>query len=45
MLVILEKSPENMSMQKLRIILLLEVEFNVLHKIIFNRRMIPELEV
>ena len=31
-------------MQKLRAILLLEVDFNTMHKIIFNNRLIPNLE-
>ena len=43
-LAILEKSLGNANMQKLRAILLLEADFNVLHKIIFNRRMILVLE-
>ena len=43
-LVILEKSPKNMNIQKLRAILLLEADFNVLRKIVFNSRMMPALE-
>jgi len=41
----LEKSLGNINVQKLGVILLLELGFNALHKIIFNRRMIPVLEV
>ena len=33
-----------MHVQKLRAILLLEADFNALHKIIFNNRLIPNLE-
>ena len=42
--VILEKSLGNINIQKLRVILLLEADFNVLCKIIFNDRMMPVLE-
>ena len=42
--VILEKSLRNINAQNLRVILLLEVDFNALYKIIFNRRMMPVLE-
>ena len=41
---ILEKSLGNINIQKLRLILLLEADFNALHKIVFNGRIIPELE-
>ena len=41
----LEKSAGNMHVQKLRAILLLEVGFNAIHKIIFNNRLIPNIEV
>ena len=40
----LEKSPRNINVQKLRAILLLEADFYVLHKIVFNNRIIPTLE-
>ena len=43
-LVILEKSPRNINIQKLREILLLEADFNMLHKIVFNGRRMPSLE-
>ena len=42
---ILKKSPGNMNIQKLKAILLLEANFNALHKIIFNNRSITALEV
>jgi len=42
--VMLEKSLRNINAQNLRVILLLEVDFNALYKIIFNRRMMPVLE-
>ena len=45
MSVILEKSLGNIHVQKLREILLLEVDFNTLYKIIFNRRIVLVLEV
>ena len=45
MSVILEKSPSNLNTEKLRAILLLEVDFNTLYKIIFNNRMMLVLEV
>ena len=41
---ILEKSLGNMNTQKLRVILLLKVDFNVLYEIIFNSRIILVLE-
>ena len=40
----LEKVAGNIDVQKLRAILLLEADFNALHKIIFNNRLIPKLE-
>ena len=43
--VMLEKSVGNMHAQKLRDILLQEADFNALHKIIFNGKMMPALEV
>ena len=42
--VILEKSLGNINIQKLRVILLLEADFNVLCKIIFNDRIMSALE-
>ena len=44
MSVILEKSAGNVHIQKLRAILLLEADFNAIHKIIFNNRLIPNIE-
>jgi len=43
-LVILEKERDNINITKLRAILLLEVDFNGLDKIIFNSRVLPILE-
>ena len=40
----LEKSPRKILVLKLRAILLLEADFNALHKIIFNGRILPVLE-
>lgn len=40
----LVKIAGNMHIQKLRAILLLEADFNALHKIIFHNRLIPNLE-
>ena len=40
----LEKIPNNISVNKLRAILLLETDFNVANKIIFNTCMIPQME-
>lgn len=40
----LEKSLSNFLAEKLRAILLLEVDFNALHKINFNSRLMPTLE-
>ena len=40
----LENTEGNINVQKLRAILLLEVDFNAMHKIIFNSRMTPTLE-
>jgi len=42
--VMLEKSLRNINAQNLRVILLLEVDFNALYKKNFNRRMMPVLE-
>ena len=42
--VILEKALGKLSISKLWAILLLEADFNTLHKIIFNRRILPALE-
>ena len=44
MLTMLEKVVSNIDVEKLRAILLLEADFNVLHKIVFNNRLIPKLE-
>ena len=41
---ILEKVAGNVNVEKLRVILLLKVDFNAMQKIIFNNRLIPELE-
>ena len=40
----LEKEKGNINVKKLRAILLLEADFNGLNKIIYNSRVIPELE-
>ena len=40
----LEKAPGNYTVEKLRVLLLLEEDFNVLHKINFNGRLMPSLE-
>ena len=40
----LKKKPNNISVSKLRAILLLDVDFNAINKIIFNTRLIPTLE-
>ena len=40
----LEKSAGNVQVSKLRAILLLEVDFNALNKIVFNNRTLPLLE-
>ena len=42
--VMLEKSAGNVNIQKLRAILLLEADFNAIHKIIFNSRLIPSIK-
>ena len=42
--VMLEKVAGNINVQKLRAILLLEADFNAMHKIIFNNRLIPSIE-
>ena len=39
-----EKSPEQISVSKLRAILLLEVDFNAVNKIVFNTRLLPTIE-
>jgi hypothetical protein len=44
-LVMLEKSLGKTNVKKLKVILLLEVDFNVLYKTIFNSRIMPALEV
>jgi len=41
---VLEKSPGNLRVEKLRAILLLEADYNGLHKINFNGRLMPRLE-
>ena len=40
----LEKEARNINVAKLRAILLLEVDFNTLNKIVFNGRVIPRIE-
>ena len=40
----LEKVPGNIDIKKLRVILLLEADFNAVYEIIFNGRMILRLE-
>ena len=40
----LEKAEGIIDVKKLRAILLLEADFNAVHKIIFNNRLIPNLE-
>ena len=40
----LEKKPGNVNVDKLRAILLLEADFNVVNKITFNTRVMPQLE-
>ena len=40
----LEKSEGNADAQQIEAILLLEVDFNAAHKIIFNDRLMPNLE-
>ena len=40
----IRKSPGNMNVQKLRVVLLLEVDLNTLYKIIFNSRIMLVLE-
>ena len=40
----LEKSAGNVYVQKLRAILLLEVDFNAMYKIIFNNKLILNIE-
>ena len=42
--VILEKLAGDVNVQRLRTILLLEADFNAMHKIIFNNRLIPSIE-
>ena len=41
----LEKLLGNISVQKLQAILLLEVDFNAINKIIFNTRVMPLMEL
>ena len=41
----LEKREDNINVQKLRAILLLEADFNTIHKIIVNNRLLPSIEV
>jgi len=40
----LEKAHRKINISKLYTILLLEVDFNALHKILFNMRILPSLE-
>ena len=40
----LQKSSKNFNVEKLRAIHLFETDFNALHKIIFNPRLMPTLE-
>ena len=40
----LEKKPNEIAVSKLRVILLLEADFNTANKIIFNTRLIPQME-
>ena len=44
MSVILEKVVGNVHVQKLWAILLLEADFNAMHKIMFNNRLMPNIE-
>ena len=44
-LLMLEKSLGKTNVKKLKVILLIEVDFNVLYEIIFNGRIMPALEV
>ena len=41
----LEKSFSDINAEKIRVILLLEVDFNILQKIVFNSRLMLVLEV
>ena len=41
----LEKAPGNFLVGNLHAVLLLEADFNALHKINFNGRLIPSLEI
>ena len=43
-MIILEKKQGEISISKLRVILLLEADFNVINKIVFNTRLIPTLK-
>ena len=43
-MIILKKALGNINVKKLRAILLLEIDFNALYKIIFNGKIIPTLE-
>ena len=40
----LEKAPGNYTVEKLRALLLLEADFNGLHEINFNRKLMPSLQ-
>ena len=42
--IMLEKKPNNISVSKLRVILLLEANFNMANKIIFNTQLISQME-
>ena len=42
--IVLEKEPGEILVAKLRATLLLESDFNALHKVIFGRRIVPTLE-
>ena len=44
MSVILEKARGQIDVSKLRVILLLELDFNTLNKLIFNMKLMPSLE-
>ena len=43
-LIILEKKLGIINVSKLRVILLLEVDFNAINKILFKTRLIPQIE-
>ena len=40
----IEKSPGQIDITKLRVILLLEADYNAVNKIIFNNRVMPSIE-